>query len=165
MSLNKTAAGLTLSEVKQNTPPDGNNNDSTSKTKYVTLPPTVDRHKGVKSTNTVTVEQQSHSVKSTTNNSLQSKSAKDQSTLSANKLSQENLLKLKQISGPANVKKRAVRTEDTGYDTDDEKEHRIVQWLIGVENCSSDTEQPPDIQEISTNEKRDTAIHIVYEGD
>lgn len=84
--------------------------------------------------------------------------------LAINKLSQENLKKHRHSSQSSSLSSSAVKANsDTGYDTDDEKDHRISEWLMGVQ--TSQTEQPPDAGDISTNEKRDTAIHIVYNGD
>lgn len=93
----------------------------------------------------------------------------------ASKLSQENLLKLKHVSqgslvSPPSQSSGTKASSDTGYDTDDEKEHRIVEWLIGVEESQSGQSGAESIASavngsVETVEKRDTAIHIVYDGD
>lgn len=133
----------------------------------VTSPPPIDRHMNLKSTQTITV---------ISSNPLTDKNNNDASTtlpatpsakpqLTANRLSQENLKRLRRASQTSSTGKSSIAAKassDTGYDTDDEKEQRIVDWLIGVE--TSQTEQPPDVT-ILTNEPRDNAIHIVYDGD
>jgi hypothetical protein len=53
--------------------------------------------------------------------------------------------------------------EDAGYDSDGERQDRIIQWLVGVE--SSCEEHPPEPKIVDTGPTQtDTAIHIVYEG-
>ena len=130
----------------------------------VTSPPPIDRHVNLKSTQTITVIS-SHPITDKNNNENTTLPATPSSKpqLTGNRLSEENLRRLRRKSLPSSKASSGAKTNsDTGYDTDDEKEQRIVDWIIGVE-CSQ-TEQPPDVN-IVTEEPRDNAIHIVYDGD
>jgi len=130
----------------------------------VTSPPPIDRHLNLKSTQTITLIS-SHPMTDKNNNESTTLPATPSSKprLTANRLSEENLKKLRRKSLPSSkVPSGAKSNSDTGYDTDDEKEQRINDWIIGVE--ASQTEQPPDVK-IVTEEPRDNAIHIVYDGD
>lgn len=128
------------------------------------LPPASDRHMQLQSTKTVTIlrSQSTPRLTSLDTTKLPAELHGDKPGLKPNKLSHENLLKLEHNSGQSSgrLKKQSI---DTGYDTDEEKEQRIVEWLIGVETSQKD--EPPDVPRLTTNEKRDTAIHIIYEGD
>ncbi|XP_064653018.1 serine/arginine-rich splicing factor 11-like [Lineus longissimus] len=53
--------------------------------------------------------------------------------------------------------------DDAGYDSDEGRQDRIIQWLIGVE--TSCEERPPEPTIVDTGPlQTDTAIHIVYES-
>ena len=122
--------------------------------------PPIDRHMNLKSTETIPTMHQAPLSRKMSTSSLPATS-NSKPSLTTNRLSQENLLKLKRSRSKPNVDSR--ESDNLEYDSDDQKEQMIVNWLIGVE--TSQTEQPPEVSEIATNEKRDTAIHIVYEGD
>ena len=130
----------------------------------VTSPPAIDNHMAVKGNPAVTHISPSQPTDTLVgSNQLPATRVTKTPQLTVNKLSQENLKKHRHGSQSSSVSSTVKANSDTGYDTDDEKEHRIVEWLIGVE--TSHTEQPPDVADLNTTEKRDTAIHIVYNGD
>lgn len=60
------------------------------------------------------------------------------------------------------IRARQTKTDDDGYDSDSEKERRILEWLKGIEGA----ERPPspDIYE-EEPVQTDTSIHIIYDGD
>ncbi|KAF6025103.1 hypothetical protein EB796_016582 [Bugula neritina] len=129
-----------------------------------TPPPITDRHISIRSTQMVTV------ISPDTNNNPPllptPPDTKSPNQMPASRLSQENLSKLRHCSQSSSLSSSIAPlngNSDAGYDTDDEKDKRIVEWLIGLEE--SQIEQPPETTDLDTNEKRDTAIHIVYEGD
>lgn len=132
-------------------------------------PPILERHKNIKSSQTITLISTAQTAADNGGGSSQFPTTPPvKLQLTANRLSQENLKKLRRGSQSSSISSivapvAARANSDTGYDTDDEKEHRIVEWLIGVE--TSQTDQPPEVADLATNEKRDTAIHIVYKED
>ncbi|XP_067933368.1 uncharacterized protein [Watersipora subatra] len=138
--------------------------ESKTLTSTITSPPPIASQTTIKNSQTITVISHSQpiEVKNRTG-PLPSPPTSKNPQLTVNKLSHENLKKHRNVSQGSSSSSAVKGNSDTGYDTDDEKEHRIVEWLIGVE--TSHTEQPSDTADLATNEKRDTAIHIVYEGD
>ncbi|WAR17720.1 hypothetical protein MAR_032314 [Mya arenaria] len=53
-----------------------------------------------------------------------------------------------------------------GYDSDsdNDKSHRVIQWIIGVNEVAEPPEEPL-IEHVDEPPQRDTAIRIVYSGD
>jgi len=129
----------------------------------ITSPPHIDRHIHIKSTETV-LPAPKQNPSNTEKLPATNPSAKTQ--LTVNRLSSENLKKLRHSSGASSENRKptsASRSADTGYDSDEEKTTMIVKWIMEVE--TSATESPPEVSVPDTTEKRDTAIHIIYEGD
>ena len=81
-----------------------------------------------------------------------------------------NFTKTMYTSKKGNTCERRGNTEGFRNDgiidgvVDEEKKERIIQWLIGVENCAA--EAPPIVDIVpEMPPQTDTAIHIVYKGD
>lgn len=83
----------------------------------------------------------------------------------ASRLSQENLNSLLRSTSGGGGGGGGGGSPD-GYDSDKDKDERIMEWLVAVTNSSQDVAAGiPEISPLETEEKRDTAIHIVYNGD
>ncbi|XP_055997530.1 uncharacterized protein LOC130047137 [Ostrea edulis] len=108
--------------------------------------------------------------KSRTNNSVNNK------VLSVDKT--DNLTRNRYINGTVNGMRRYSSTiqlipqkhvnyedfeDDSGSDSD--KDHMIINWLIGVDNVQAEEIPEPEIEYPDEPPQTDTALHIVYGGD
>lgn len=70
-------------------------------------------------------------------------------------------------SNVLNIKDERRNEDDETYvdsDTDSEKDQRVIDWIIGVNEVAEPPEEPL-IEHTDEPPQRDTAIRIVYDGD